>query len=246
MAARKPRVDPLTESELDELDRFLLSSATPEDSMDLEELDGFITGLVTGPGSVTAHEWLSLVWGDTESGRRPVRFESAAKCRRILELLDRHWSTIAWTLHSSTPTMPVLFDYTGAAQTGPADAALDLVAGSTWAIGFMRAIGLHADAWQDAFDDDDASEWITPIVTLSHADDREIVDAPLLPSQIDALVDSLPESTLELYRFWHAGDDEGKAASAVRKPPKLKTTDPCPCCSGKAFSACCGATTSLN
>ena len=246
MAARKPRVEPLTESELDELDRFLLSSGTPEDSMDLEELDGFITGLVVGPGTVSASEWLSLVWGDTESGKRPVRFGSAVKCRRILELLDRHWATIGWTLHSWTPTMPILFDYTSGGSRGPADPAFDLVSGSTWSIGFMRAIGVHADAWQAAFDDDDAAEWITPIVTLAHADDREIVELPLTQSQVDGLVDSLPESALELYRFWHGAGDEGSKASAVRKPPKLKPGDPCPCCSGRTFSLCCGASNSLN
>ncbi|MBC7778520.1 MAG: UPF0149 family protein [Proteobacteria bacterium] len=245
MASRKPRVDPLTESELDELDRFLLSSATPEDSMDLEELDGFITGLVVSPDQVAASEWLSLVWGDTEAGRRPVRFDSAVHCRRMLELFERHWATIAWTLHAGTPPMPILFDYAAPGQRSAADAALELVAGSTWSIGFMRAIGLHADAWQDAFDDDDAAQALTPIVTLAHADDREIVERPLAAAQVDTLVDSLPESTLELYQFFHGGEHSATRV-AVRKPPKLKAGDPCPCCSGLKFSACCGANASPN
>jgi uncharacterized protein len=249
MAARKPKVDPLTESELDELDRFLLSSATPEDSMDLEELDGFITGLVAGPGTITAQQWLPLVWGDTDSGRRPVRFNSATQCRRILELLDRHWTTIGWTLHSGTPPMPVLFEYAAPPQkpgSGRAgDAEGDLVAGSMWAIGFMRAIGLQADAWQDAFDDDDAGEALTSIVTLAHADDREIVEQPLTAPQVEALVDDLPDSALQLYRFWHERDGE-EGRSPVRKAPKIKPGDPCPCCSGRKFGQCCGASASLN
>lgn len=243
-AARKPRVDPLTESELDELDRFLLSSATPEDSMDLEELDGFITGLVCSPVSVGASEWLSLVWGDTEEGRRPVRFASGAQCRRILELLDRHWATIAWTLHAGMPTMPILFEYKSGPAMSSAERALELIAGSTWAIGFMRAVGLHADDWQEAFDDDAPSESLTPIVTLAHADDREIVEQPLAPQQVEAMIEALPDSTLELYDFWRArGEGERRA---VRKPPRLKPADPCPCCSGRRFSECCGASASLN
>jgi uncharacterized protein len=246
MAARKPRVDPLTESELDELDRFLLSSATPEDSMDLEELDGFITGLVCSPVAVGASEWLSLVWGDTEDGRRPVRFGSAAQCRRILELLDRHWATIAWTLHSGMPTMPILFEYKAGPPVSAGERAAELVPGSTWAIGFMRAVGLHADDWQEAFDDDAASEALTPIVTLAHADDREIVEQPLAPQQVEALIEELPDSTLELHQFWHLRGTGPDARTPVRKPPKLKPADPCPCCSGRSFSQCCGATASLN
>ena len=246
MAARKPRVDPLTESELDELDRFLLSSATPEDSMDLEELDGFITGLVCSPATVSASEWLSLVWGDTEDGRRPVRFGSAAQCRRILELLDRHWATIAWTLHSGMPTMPILLEYKAGTSSTPAERAQQLVPGSTWAIGFMRAVGLHADDWQEAFDDDDASESLTAIVTLAHADDREIVEQPLSPQQIEALIEELPDSTIELHQFWHQRATSGDARSPVRKPPRVKPADPCPCCSGRPFAQCCGASASLN
>ena len=246
MAARKPRVDPLTESELDELDRFLLSSATPEDSMDLEELDGFITGLVCSPVMVGASEWLSLVWGDTEDGRRPVRFGSAAQCRRILELLDRHWETIAWTLHADMPTMPILFEYKAGTSTAPAERAQELVPGSTWAIGFMRAAGVHADDWQEAFDDEDASESLTPIVTLAHADDREIVEQPLSVQQVEALIEQLPDATLELHQFWHQRGTGPDARAPVRKPPRLKPADPCPCCSGRRFSQCCGASASLN
>ncbi|MBY0437094.1 MAG: UPF0149 family protein [Burkholderiales bacterium] len=246
MAARKPRVDPLTESELDELDRFLLSSATPEDSMDLEELDGFIAGLVCSPVAVGASEWLSLIWGDTEDGRRPVRFASAAQCRRILELLDRHWATIAWTLHSGMPTMPILFEYKSGPPVSAADRMAELVPGSTWAIGFMRAVGLHADDWQDAFDDDAASESLTPIVTLAHADDREIVEQPLSAQQVESLIEELPDSTLELHQFWHPRGSGPEERAPVRKPPKLKPADPCPCCSGRPFARCCGATGSLN
>ena len=47
--------------------------------------------------------------------------------------------------------------------------------GSVWSSGFMRAIGLQAESWQPAFEDDEPSEALTPIVTLAHADDPEIV-----------------------------------------------------------------------
>jgi uncharacterized protein YecA (UPF0149 family) len=110
----------------------------------------------------------------------------------------------------------------------------------------MRAVGLHADDWQEAFDDDDASESLTAIVTLAHADDREIVEQPLSPQQIEALIEELPDSTIELHQFWHQRATSGDARSPVRKPPRVKPADPCPCCSGRPFAQCCGASASLN
>lgn len=38
---------PLSDAELDELDRFLMSDATNEEAMDISMLDGFPTALAT-------------------------------------------------------------------------------------------------------------------------------------------------------------------------------------------------------
>ena len=50
---------------------FLASDAAPT-AMQLAELDGFLTGIVTGPELIMPSEWLPLVWG----GDDPV-FETA-------------------------------------------------------------------------------------------------------------------------------------------------------------------------
>jgi uncharacterized protein len=243
MATRPRGPQPLTESELDELDRFLMSSATPEDAMDLEELDGYLTGLACGPQPVPSPDWLWLVWGDTAEGRRPVRFESGPQCRHLLDLIERHWSTLVRTLRKGTAPMPVLFDY---GEQGPGASAPPLP-GSVWSSGFMRAIGLQAESWQPAFEDDESSEALTPIVTLAHADDPEIVAQSPTARQAEALVDALPDAVLALSRFWRAREAGPDAAgrSAVRVP-RIGASDPCACGSARRFSACCGRSGSLN
>ena len=40
--------EPLTDSELDELEAFLASDAVPQDCMDLEMLDGFLAAMLEG------------------------------------------------------------------------------------------------------------------------------------------------------------------------------------------------------
>ena len=41
---------PLSDQEIDELEAFLESDATPREYMDITALDGFLTALAIGPG----------------------------------------------------------------------------------------------------------------------------------------------------------------------------------------------------
>ena len=50
--------EPLTDAELDELEAFLASDAVPQDCMDLEMLDGYLTAIASGPESIQPSEWL--------------------------------------------------------------------------------------------------------------------------------------------------------------------------------------------
>ena len=56
--------EPLTEAELDELEAFLASDAVPQDCMDLEMLDGYLTAIVSGPEPIQPSEWLPHVWSE--------------------------------------------------------------------------------------------------------------------------------------------------------------------------------------
>ena len=64
----------LNEEEIDQLDRFLLdrideeadTEGKDEGVLNISELDGFFTALVSGPVSVPSSRWLPTVWGDFE------------------------------------------------------------------------------------------------------------------------------------------------------------------------------------
>ena len=58
-------MEPLSDEEMDELDRFLLSDATSDETMMLDCLDGFLTSIVTGPVMLMPSVWLPRVWGPT-------------------------------------------------------------------------------------------------------------------------------------------------------------------------------------
>ena len=73
---------PITDAELEELEKFLLSEQVPEESMTLSELDGFLTALAVGPEVVPPGEWLPVVW----QGEGPV-FETPQDVERVLGLI---------------------------------------------------------------------------------------------------------------------------------------------------------------
>src|SRR3954452_17254859 len=52
--------------DLEALDQFLMSDASPEDCMQLSDLDGFLTGIAIGPELVMPSEWLPAIWGGDE------------------------------------------------------------------------------------------------------------------------------------------------------------------------------------
>src|SRR5215217_7066628 len=67
---------------LEALDRFLMSDASPEDCMQLSELDGFLTGIAIGPELVMPSEWLPAIWG----GEEPV-FEDDEQARTVIGMI---------------------------------------------------------------------------------------------------------------------------------------------------------------
>ena len=74
--------EPLTDTELDDLEGFLASDAVPEDCMDLEMLDGFLAAIVSGPESVQPSEWLPQVWSDGGRSATPA-YGNSGDAQRI-------------------------------------------------------------------------------------------------------------------------------------------------------------------
>src|SRR3977135_1033089 len=80
--------EPLADADYDELEAFFGSNAVPQDCMDLEMLDGFLTAIVSGPELIQPSEWLPVVWSDSQRSVSPV-FADNEQAERILALILR-------------------------------------------------------------------------------------------------------------------------------------------------------------
>jgi hypothetical protein len=104
---------PLSQSEIEELDRFLLErideGAVTEDSDEgvfcVSELDGLFTAVVSGPVMIPPSGWLPAVWGDFE----PV-WDDMAEFERIFGLMARHMNELTGLLTIRPDDFAPLFE----------------------------------------------------------------------------------------------------------------------------------------
>src|ERR1700674_3345713 len=101
--------EPLSDVDYDELEAFLSSNVVPQDCMDLEMLDGFLTAIVSGPELIQPSEWLPVVWSDSQRSVAPA-FADNEQAERILALILRLQNGIVRTLTDSpTRFKPLLY-----------------------------------------------------------------------------------------------------------------------------------------
>lgn len=234
----------LTDDEVDELDQFLMSAVTSDETFMIDGLDGYLTAIAIGPTTLMPSEWLSGIWGPTPEDA--PAFESGDQAQRVFNLLLRHFNGILWSLENDPDSIAPLFS----TRRVPGDPHEYLDAES-WAHGFMQGIKLSWSAWQPLFEDKQGQAWLRPLHLLG-ADEASEQEELLVrwPKQREELSEQIPDSIAAIYRYWlpyrRAVHERQLTTTAQRANPKIGRNDPCPCGSGKKFKKCCGAASSLH
>jgi uncharacterized protein len=230
---------PKSPRHLRQLERELL--ALGEDAMMLEELDGFIAGLLVCPELITPKEWLPLVWG-TEDGDSPA-FENIDHLNRVLGPVMDHYNDVARTLMERPDRYGPLF---------AVDKRHNEILWEIWIAGFEKAVKLRPMAWRKLLlADRETARAMSGLLTLADVDRR---DARFSAEQLDALTAAAPDKigpwvvTLNAWRLANhtpMRDFTATPSSFAAPPGKIGRNDPCPCGSGKKYKKCCGLTIQL-
>lgn len=83
---------PLSEDELEELDQLILEYATEESDKgiySLEELDGFLTAILSSPTSIQPSQWLPRLWDYHEP-----QWENEKVFGRYIDLVFRYYNEL--------------------------------------------------------------------------------------------------------------------------------------------------------
>src|SRR5258707_6744406 len=121
---------------LKQLDGELL--ALGEETMLLEELDGFIAGLLVCPDLIKPGEWLPIIWDRDCTDQQPA-FQDLDHANRVVGLVMEHYNGVARTLMERPDRYSPLFSV----DTRNGDILWEL-----WIEGFEKAAKLRPDVWQ--------------------------------------------------------------------------------------------------
>jgi uncharacterized protein len=223
--------EPLSESEYDDLEAFFGSNAVPQDCMDLEMLDGFLTAVVSGPELIQPSEWLPVVWSDSQRSVSPV-FADNEQAERVLSLLLRLQNSISRTLtESPTRFKPLLYrpedgikGREGAAEGGRREESAPPEA-SAWCEGYMTGVLLREEAWEPVYAAESTRDWMLPIEALAYGDhDPEYLDWVDSDDKRDGLIDELPVAAVLIHRFWLARRGGEGVSRAERRAQRRDAT----------------------
>jgi len=226
----------LSEAEIEHLNQFLLdripedaddeyTEDTDEGILDISELDGFFTAIVSSPVMIPPSQWLPAVWGEYE----PV-WESEKEFEGIFTLLMRHMNGIAETLMEQPEDFEALF--LERVVKGKTYTIVD-----EWCHGYLRGVALAAAQWDGA--GQEMAILLTPIRAFTGETKWRGHDFD--EQESENIRQAIEPNVREIHAYWLMRRSENTASSQpVRhSEPRVGRNDPCPCGSGKKYKKCC-------
>jgi uncharacterized protein len=178
--------------DLDKLDKFLMSDASPDHAMQLSDLDGFLTGILCSPKLIEPSEWLPIVWGT----KAPAVKDIDTYYKAIEAVLARY-NEIADGLNSDPPTLEPIFWQAPEGHT----IAMD------WCEGFMQAVHLRQEMWSELLDTKKGRDLMFPIVAHLFDDEGNSIIGTK-QEDIDALLgaaaEEIPENVPLIFDYWRS------------------------------------------
>jgi uncharacterized protein len=224
--------NPLNDEELDWLDQFLLdridddadTEGKSEGVLDISQLDGLLTAVVSGPVVVPPSRWLPEVWGDfVPEWKNEKEFEA------VFALLIRHMNGIVSALMEQPEDFEPLF-----LERVAEDKTYIIV--DEWCEGYVQGVKLAADLWDTG--GQEMAILLMPIRAFTGETDWWGHDLSS-HAEIENLQNAITRNVREIHAYWLARREAYARAPVRRTEPSVGRNDPCPCGSGKKFKKCC-------
>lgn len=230
------RINALTPDELHELDKFLMSDATSNETLMLDALDGYLTAIVVGPTPLKPVSWLPRIWGSREE--HAPRFADTQQALRVKELIIRHLNGIMLCFMRNPRQFEPLFNV-----ITHDDSEQEFVDADMWAFGFMKGMSLSMADWKPMLTSAKAETLLRPLYLLGSPQLKPAEQTlRATPEQRQALAQQLSHNLADIYAFW-SPQRQAHAETLNTGNNKPGRNELCFCGSGKKYKKCCGAVT---
>lgn len=216
---------PLTEKELQWLDEMLEKYGNDASIVDVAELDGLLTAVLSGPRSIEPSEWLVALWGGE---KRIPKWSNEREMNRFMDLCFQHMNDIADRLAEFPEQFDPLF---GVRETE----GQDFTVVEEWCFGYMRGVALSD--WSSLPQD---LQPALDAIALHGKEENFPQLEQLSPEEMEQRFAAIRPAALALHDYWIA---QPEAVPAPQQPvvaeQKPGRNDPCFCGSGKKYKQCC-------
>lgn len=216
---------PLTEKELQWLDEMLEKYGNDASIVDVAELDGLLTAVLSGPRSIEPSEWLVALWGGE---KRIPKWSNEREMNRFMDLCFQHMNDIADRLAEFPEQFDPLF---GVRETE----GQDFTVVEEWCFGYMRGVALSD--WSSLPQD---LQPALDAIALHGKEENFPQLEQLSPEEMEERFAAIRPAALALHDYWIA---QPEAVPAPQQPivaeQKPGRNDPCFCGSGKKYKQCC-------
>jgi uncharacterized protein len=217
----------------EKLDAWLESFPEDAEHMRLEEIDGFLAGVLSCPDMIMPSQWMPHIWSrDGKPGSEPV-FKDINDANRKLKLIMDHYNSIAAAMLPGDKAgyQPVMSMHE---KTGEAYCVF-------WILGFQRALEAWPDSWLKVMTSND------PDATQALAGLQRLVSILASKNTSGNNIDTLLEAPdhianwIEAIAWWRMSYSPVAPVSAQKAFRDTGRNDPCPCGSGRKYKKCHGA-----
>ena len=221
-------MDPVTDRDLDRLERYLDAAERSESTLPLDATQGLLCAVVSAPSPIVPSRWMPAILGEEH------QFSNADEAGEITALLISLHNDVAQQLNQGDG-----FDFILYGDEGENHDSIAL-----WCEGYLMGVELAEPAWDEGTDPEDLEEMLFAVVMLSgrwkemmEAEGHPEMDAAEEERLLAELRLSLPDEVIANRHYWFA---RAIPETVRRSTPKVGRNDPCPCGSGKKFKNCCG------
>ena len=193
---------PLTDAEIAHLEFLLATPAFAKQSMGLDEIQGFVCAIVSGPERVGPDQWLPAVLGNPD-------YENAGQAQEVKGLLLRFHQEIVADLNAGESLGLVLNLDEAAATEGGYDY-------SAWCQAYIDGVESSKVPWVEAGDEEEINDLLFPISLLAGEIDPKALKQ-VKPHEMAALLqecrEDLPMLAVDIYKYFQSLRDRPKVTA---------------------------------